>query len=569
MGVARARPRPALANRTTRCRAATTRGTTSTSTRPTRAARATCCSRRATRGRCTTSTSAAARSAGGSAARTAASRLGPGDALLLAARRRVPARRADLAVRQRLDAAEGEAVARACCSNPNASNHTVSARQAVHQPGTTLLASSQGNTLACPAATGCWATAGCRTSPSTTPPVTCCSTARSARTCRTSRPSSPRGAGTRRRAPSARRRSRRRGTLVASPSAGTARPTSPRWRVLAGLLERRARAGRDGAAKAGFETTIKARDAPVRTCRCRRSTHRAACSAPRRRSKPESRPRCSMLLARRPRCWCSGRPGGSAARPLTTRRARRRRERAAAAPAARARTRRPARPRARRRRSTAPRCWPARVTVSPAARQRATPRPTTQISLLGVPAAAALGRHRARLAQRRPRRAAARLLAGRRRELRARRVRSRRGERVARPRRAARRRRARSRSRGASASPCRTRAAKPAAARRPAPKPSVLPALSLAPGPAAADVDRHRPRRRRDARRHLLAPYSGPGQYGPMILDEDGAARLVQAAVAAGHARRRLARAAVRRQTGADVVAGPADRRRPAARPGR
>jgi len=42
------------------------------------------------------------------------------------------------------------------------------------------------------------------------------------------------------------------------------------------------------------------------------------------------------------------------------------------------------------------------------------------------------------------------------------------------------------------------------------------------PGPSAAHRDGHRSPARNGCRRSVRGPYSGPGQYGPMILDENG-----------------------------------------------
>ena len=85
-----------------------------------------------------------------------------------------------------------------------------------------------------------------------------------------------------------RRRARRRGQLE----------RRHRRRVLAragGFLARRAGGGRDGAPRAGSKRRSR-RPPPGRTCRCRGSTHRATCSAPRRPSKPDSRPAADLVL---------------------------------------------------------------------------------------------------------------------------------------------------------------------------------------------------------------------------------------------------------------------------------
>ena len=161
------------------------------------------------------------------------------------------------AVRQRLGSAEGEAVARAAAGARPGQPHG-QPRQAVRQPAKTLLAESQGNAAgAARRQTGCSATAGCRTSPSSTPPAASCSTGRSAANVQdfttflspwSGQPDD--AAVARRGAAAARGRSR-------SPRAGTARPTSrpgacspaPRPSALAPVATRR---------EAGFETTITA-----------------------------------------------------------------------------------------------------------------------------------------------------------------------------------------------------------------------------------------------------------------------------------------------------------------------
>ena len=117
------------------------------------------------------------RSAGASAASTAASssaraRASTGSTTPLAAGR------ADLAVRQRLRPAEGEAVARACCSTPTLPSHTVTLVKQFTNP-TQDAARLEPGRPAQPArrqlADGLRRAA--RTSPSTTPPATSCSTA--------------------------------------------------------------------------------------------------------------------------------------------------------------------------------------------------------------------------------------------------------------------------------------------------------------------------------------------------------------------------------------------------------
>ena len=210
---------------------------------------------RATPGRLTTSTCTAAAilwRLGGSAQQLQAR---AGTPLLLAARRRIPAGRADLGVRQRLRPARGEAVARAAARGEPRQPHGRRLVKQFTNPTQDAARLQPGrHCSAWPAATGCWATAGCRTSPSSTPPARCCSTARSARTCRASGPTSLPGAGSRR----APRRS-----LAPGPRAALSVLGELERRHRSGLLARARAAprraalapGRDGGSS-GFQTTI-------------------------------------------------------------------------------------------------------------------------------------------------------------------------------------------------------------------------------------------------------------------------------------------------------------------------
>ena len=487
---------------------------------------------------------------------------GVGHALLLAARRRVAARRADLDVRQRLQPAEGEAVARPAAGT-EPSSHTVSLVKAFTNPSRTLLAASQGNTLE-PArrqlADGLRAT--CRTSPSTTPPATCCSTARSARTSRTSAPTSRRGAAIRR------------------PRRGRSRCRRRRLADRLGELERRHRSRRAGACWRAPPPSALAPVATVAAARLRDHDQGARDAGPyvavQALDASGARARHlgggqSLIRAHRARSLAAvagtraGPAGGVTARRL----------RSAPTPRAGARRRRaPRRPRgglvrARRRLNGSARAGGSRVTVSPlpgdprrlAAHPDQLPRRARAASSRTCSVA--------RLAQRRATRAGcvaysqgdgASFVPARP---------FRPGERVASTPRCSERRPGEPVRVLLHGRRARHASAKRAAARRPAPEAERLPELPLAPGSAPADGDGHGARARHGDRGELLlAPYSGPGQYGPMILDEHGGLRLVQAAGARRRPRRRPARPELRRQTGADLVAGPARHRRAAAAPG-
>ena len=180
-------------------------------------------------------------------------KLGPGREVLLAARRRVPGGRHDLAVRQRLRPPEGAPVARAAAASGLRLPHG-HARQAVREPEPHAARVEPGQHCGgCREATGCSATGGCRTSPSSTHPAGCFSTARSAATCRTSPPTSRRGAGARSRPPRSRRARARADSSVAVSWNGATDVSS--WRVLAGSDPAHL-APAASAAKSGFETTI-------------------------------------------------------------------------------------------------------------------------------------------------------------------------------------------------------------------------------------------------------------------------------------------------------------------------
>ena len=175
-----------------------------------------------------------------------------------------------------------------------------------------------------------------------------------------------------------------------------------------------------------------------------------------------------------------------------------------------------------------------RVTRLAGAAKAATPRAATQISLLGVPAARARPARRQRLAHGRPRRPAARLLAGGRRQLRADA--------------AVRRRRDGERSRALLAEGAGThpgllelhgRRQGHGPANRPGSTPARadarrLPELPLAPGPAPADGDRHDPRAQTSRGDLFIAPYSGAGPVRPDDPRRTRWADVVRAASPAG-----------------------------------
>ena len=287
VGVARARAHPAERIAQPRARAAAIRGTTSTSTRSTPAPPATCCCPRATPGRCTTSTCTPARFSWRLGGAHSSFKLGPGTRFYWQHDAEFQPGGL-ISVFDNGSDPPKEKQSRGLLLRARLRQPHGHARQAVHQPAPDAARLEPGqHARACPAATGCWATAGCRTSPSSTPPARCCSTARSARTCRTSGPTCRRGAAS----PRARRRSRR------SPPAPAALTVEASWngaterRLLArarGRLAELARAGRDRARAAAFRRRIP-RPARAPTSRCRRSTPPARSSAPRRRSRLSAR----------------------------------------------------------------------------------------------------------------------------------------------------------------------------------------------------------------------------------------------------------------------------------------
>ena len=91
----------------------------------------------------------------------------------------------DLGVRQRLEPTEGEAEAAVCCCALTGRRTPSRWRRSSRIPSSACSLQAREASSACPAATGCWATAGCRTSPSSAPGAPSCSTARSGAACRT------------------------------------------------------------------------------------------------------------------------------------------------------------------------------------------------------------------------------------------------------------------------------------------------------------------------------------------------------------------------------------------------